>query len=337
MSNCFDEIIGLKSISLYYNENAQITRPDLSKESEVNLTIVYQNVDSVELEMDDPKWRRVVSYSGNYRQNYFDEFTFLLHGIETEIPDIIKAMKNNRVGFLIVIQTTGNKQFIFPTPVFLNSENTKKIDYHTWNISLSYKIPTFEDKLTLLNINVSSTIRKIENIEEIQGVKTLAFYINDDVRIKRPDASKENEVDLIAHGTGSFIINEIIEQPKWERTIETSGNYKGTFIDKFSFILHGIENEIPEIILKMRNNRLGYVTEVVTRGNKSYVFPAPVFLDNENTKRIDSHSWNVSLGYRVPSHEDRLIKLNTIIMAYNYVLTGNNNVLAGGSDAIVIG
>lgn len=336
MADCTNEIIGLNEISLYKNENVRLVYPDLSNESEVDLTAIYTDDDSVILEMIDPEWKRIVSYSRNYKQNFFDEFTFLLHGIETEITDIIKAMRSNRLGFIISIKTTGNKSFVFPAPVFINTQNTKKINSHTWNISLSYKVPTFLNRLTLLSVNLASILREIESPHEIQGVKSLAFYINNDVRINRPNPSIENEVDLIAHGTGSFVINANNEYPKWERSIEYSENYKEQFIDKFSFTLHGIENDVPEIIEAMRNNRLGYVTEIVTTGNKSFVFPAPVFLDIENTKKVDSHSWNISLSYKVPTHLDRLIKLNTILMVYSYILGGENSVLAGSSNSVVI-
>lgn len=171
---------------------------------------------------------------------------------------------------------------------------------------------------------------------EIIGVKSIGLYINKDVRLRRPDPSIENEIDLIAHATGSYIINEDKEQPKWERTLNYSGNYKTAYQDEFVFLLHGIENNVPEILRELRNNRNGYIVEVITTGNKSFVFPAPVFLNQSNTKQIDSHSWQVSLSYRVPTFEDYLIKLNTVLMIYNYVLTGNNSVL-GGSQAAVIG
>lgn len=337
MTDCFNEIIGLNEISLYKNDGVRLTRPDVSVEDEVNLTATYEDGDSVILEMRDPKWKRVVSYSKNYRQNFFDEFTFLLHGIETEIPEIVKAMRANRVGFIIAIKTIGNKSYVFPDPVFLNAKNTKKINSHSWDVSLSYRTPTFMNRLTLLSTITNSILRNIESPDEVQGVKALAFYINDDVRINRPDPSVENEVDIIAHSTGSFIIGDTYEYPKWERSIEYSENYKEQFTDKFTFILNGIENDVPLIIESMRNNRLGYVTEVVTTGNRSYVFPAPVFLDMENTKKINSHSWSVSLGYRVPTFQDRLIKLNTILMAYNYILGGDNSVLGGGGNEAITG
>ncbi len=171
---------------------------------------------------------------------------------------------------------------------------------------------------------------------EIIGVKKIALYINKDVRYNYPDPSIENEVDLIAHATGSFVINEVKELPKWERELGNSGNYKINYSDIFSFLLHGTENNVPEILQSLRNNRLGYITEIITTSNKSFVFPTPVFLNENNTKQIDSHSWSVSLTYRVPSLEDKLNKLNTLLMTQSYILLGGNNILGNGAGAAII-
>ena len=157
------------------------------------------------------------------------------------------------------------------------------------------------------------------------------------MRFNYPDPSKEGEVDLIAHSTGSYVIQDENELPKWERKLRYSGNYKLNYSDEFSFVLHGIENNTPEILRNLRNNRTGYICEIITTGNKSFVFQAPVFLNAENTKPIDSHSWNVSLGYRVPTFQDRLIKLNTILMTNNYILTGGNTIWSGGNNNAIIG
>lgn len=157
------------------------------------------------------------------------------------------------------------------------------------------------------------------------------------MRINRPNPSVENEVDIIAHGQGSFIIDNTIEQPKWERKLNYSGNYKLNYIDIFTFNLHGILNNVPGILKSLRNNRLGYVTEIITTGGESFVFPAPVFLSEENIKKVDSHSWEVSLTYRVPTFEDKLTKLNTVLMAYSYILGGSNVILGGGNNIAVIG
>lgn len=172
---------------------------------------------------------------------------------------------------------------------------------------------------------------------EILGVRKIALYINKDVRINRPNPSIENEVDIIAHGQGSYIIDQVVEQPKWERTLDYSGNYKMNYVDRFTFNLHGILNNVPDILRNLRNNRLGYVVEIITTGGNSFVFPTPVFLDEQNTKQIDSHSWQVSLSYRVPTFQDKLNKLNTVLMTYSYILGGNNVVLGGGNNTAVIG
>jgi hypothetical protein len=172
--------------------------------------------------------------------------------------------------------------------------------------------------------------------KEIATLKKLALYINDNVRINRPDPSKENEVDLIAHGQGSFVISDVNEVAKWERVIDFSGNYKQNYVDEFSFLLHGIENNVPGILESLRNNRLGYIAEIITTGNKSFVFPAPVFLNEKNTKAVNSHSWNVSLSYRVPTFENYLTKLNTVLMTQSYILVGANQVLGDGAGSAIV-
>lgn len=336
MANCASEIIGVKKIALYINNGVRIERPDVLVESDVNL-IVTENenllLTGVKSQM---KWERTLAFSGNYKQNYFDEFNFLLHGVQNEIPEIIKTIRKNRLGYIIEIVTTGNKRFIFQSPIFLNAENTKQIDSHTWNISLSYRVPSFLNKLTLLDVVIGTQLEEITNNIEIVGVQRLVLYINKDIRIRRPDPSAENEVDLIAHGQGSFVINEVKELPKWERNTTYSGNYDPNYSDTFSFLLHGIENNVPDILENLRNNRFGYVAEIITTSNQSFVFPAPVFLDSESIKQIDSHSWEVSLSYRVPTFKDKLIKLNTLLMTQNYITLAKNKIWGDGTGRAIV-
>ena len=120
---------------------------------------------------------------------------------------------------------------------------------------------------------------------EISGIKKIAFYVNEGVRFNFPNPAIENEIDLIAHSVGSVVVDAVNEYPKWERELNYSGNYKQNYSDTFSFIVHGIENDVPAIIKSMRNNRSGYITEIITTGNKSFVFPTPVFLSTPNIKK----------------------------------------------------
>lgn len=336
MANCTKEIIGVRGITLYLNSNIQLVRPNISIENEVNIitngegSFIINEVNAL------PKWERTLGYSGNYNQNYFDEFTFLVNGVENETPAIIQDLRNNRLGYIAEINTTGNDCFIFQAPVFLNKKNTKPVNSHSWTVSLSYRKPTFLDRLTRLTATLTTELISITSSVEIVGIKSMALYINDNVRIRRPDTSKENEVDLIAHGTGSYVISDINELPKWERSIAYSGNYMQNFLDEFSFFLHGINNEIPEAIKNIRNNRLGYIVEIITTGNKSFVFPTPVFLNGNNTKQIDSHSWAVSLSYRKATFFDKLTKLNTILMTQSYILVADNQILGDGSGRAIV-
>ena len=171
---------------------------------------------------------------------------------------------------------------------------------------------------------------------EILGVYKMALYINKDVKYNFPNIDKPNEVDLIAHSVGSYVIDNN-DLPKWERTVNYSENYKQNYLDKFSFYLRGVENDVPGIIKNLRNNRLGYIVEIITLNKKSFVFPMPVFLSVENTKQVDENKWFVELTYRVRTFKDHFIKLNTILMTSSYILTGENTILSGENNGVIIG
>jgi len=170
---------------------------------------------------------------------------------------------------------------------------------------------------------------------EIAGIQTLALYINKDVDFKFPNPAKKKEVNLIAHAIGSFTFGDSLELPTWRREIEFSANKKLLYSDTFTFFIHGIENEIPEIIEKLRNSRVGFIAEIITKGNKSFVFPAPVFVNKNSVKKVNSHSWAISLTYAVPTVQNYYIKLNTILMNYSYIYLGGNSVL-GASNNLAI-
>ncbi len=332
---CTSEIIGIKSLTLVKNIGVRLVCPNISVENEVDLIANGSNSYIFSEGISLLKWERTLDYSKNYKQNFFDEFTFQISGIENEIPEVIKEIRNNRLGYIAIITTTGGLKYVFQSPIFPNKENTKQISSHTWTISLSYNTPSQLDKLTLLNEQYVDNPVNISNNIEIIGIKSIALYINDNVSISRPDPSKENEVDIIVHGQGSYVISDINEYPKWERVLINSENFTQKFIDVFSFNLHGIENQIPQSLQDIRNNRLGYIVEIITTGGKSFVFPTPVFLDSENTKLVNSHSWNVSLSYRVATFNDKLLKLNTLLMNNSYIIVGDNEILGYGDGAIV--
>lgn len=330
------EIIGLRQITLYNNKGVLFDRPNISVENEVDLIAVNDGNYQISKASAQIKWQRELSYSGNYKQIYKDEFTFFINGIEGETPQIVNELRANRNGYIVDISTINGEKYVFPAPIFVNNENTKEINSHTWRISLGYRVPTFENRLYRLSVTSTFEPQLIDCVVEIAGVRRMALYINDDVRVNRPDPSIENEVDLIAHGTGSFVIDQVNELTRWKRQIEYSKNYKPIFKDTFTFLLHGLETNAPEILETLRNNRLGYIVEIITTGGKSFVFPAPVFMDEDNTKEVNSNSWQVSMSYRVPTFEDKLIKLNTTLMTSSYILIGNNGVMAVGSNIAAI-
>jgi len=331
------EIQGISQISLYKNSDVRLVRPNISVENEVNLIASGANSYTISEVRSVPTWERTVSYSKNYKQNYLDEFTFLVAGVENEIPEIIKDMRDNKLGYIADVVTTGRKYMVFQSPVFLNKDNTKQVNSHSWIVSLSYRVPTFLDRLTRLDVVLGESPISITSGIEITGIRKIALYINENVRINRPNPSIENEVDLIAHATGSYTITDVNEQPKWERKVGYSGNGKQNFVDTFTFLIHGTENNTPEIIRNLRNNRLGYICEIITTGGKSLVFQSPVFINKNNVKNVNSHSWEVSLSYREPTFLDKLTKLNTVLMTNSYILGGESTVVGGGVNNALIG
>ncbi len=324
MANCINEIQGIQSISLYPNSGIQLIRPDISNENEVNLIADGAGSYTISNPVLLPKWERNVGYSGNYKQNYSDEFKFMVNGIENEIPAIIKDLRNNRVGYIAEILTTGNQNYVFQSPVFLNNANTKQIDSHSWQVSLSYRIPSFLNKLILLETILTNNPDILPVDVEIVGIQRMALYINEDVIYRYLDPSNENEIALVSPVEPFIIINDINQLPKWERITDNSGNYKQNYNDEFTFLLHGIENDVPGITQSLRNNRLGFIVEILTTGNKPFIFRTPVFLNEDNTKQIDSHSWEVSLSYRIRSFLDKLTLTERPIVEYRNGIVTNS-------------
>lgn len=170
---------------------------------------------------------------------------------------------------------------------------------------------------------------------EIRGILKLALYVNKGVTFRRPNPSIENEIDIITHQVASVVIDEPKEFPNWERQLNYSGNYKQNYQDIFRFNLHGLKNGTPEILELLRNTRVGFICEIITKGLESFVFPTPVFVNEQFTKPINSRSWQVSMSYRVPTFDNYLIKLNTLLMTQSYIQTGENSVLGSGVTPIV--
>lgn len=172
-----------------------------------------------------------------------------------------------------------------------------------------------------------------ECFNEIIGVRLFAFYINKDVTFYYPDPNNENQISLITHGVGTIVINDANEYPKWERIIDYSGNYRPNYVDNFSFYIHGIQNETPEILRLLRSRREGFIVEMQTQGGQSYVFKTPVFVNEKYTKQINMHSWEVVMSYRVPTFDNYLTKTNNMVMSGNYIWLDENSVL--GQDGAI--
>ena len=146
MINCVPDIIGVKSISLNQNEGITITRPNIAIESEINATYPIKGT----LVTNNVTWARVVSYSDNYKKQFTDTFKFYLYGINPTTRAIIQEIRTNRLGFIAELTLKNASVFLFQSPVFVSKITNKKDDLRTWEIEMSYRTPTFLDKLTII-------------------------------------------------------------------------------------------------------------------------------------------------------------------------------------------
>ena len=146
MINCVPDIIGVKSISLNQNEGITITRPNIAIESEINVTYPIKGT----LVTNSVTWARLVSYSDNYKKQFTDTFKFYLYGINPTTRAIIQELRTNRLGFIAELTLKNASVFLFQSPVFVSKITNKKDDLRTWEIEMSYRTPTFLDKLTII-------------------------------------------------------------------------------------------------------------------------------------------------------------------------------------------
>jgi hypothetical protein len=169
---------------------------------------------------------------------------------------------------------------------------------------------------------------------EIIGVYQANLYINKDVTIRRPDISKENEVDIIAHSQGSFKI-ERQDNPRWKREINNSRNYKEVFQDTLIFELFGLNDNNEEVLSGIRNNRVGFIVELVLKEGRSIVFETPMFISIPTEKPENTRNYRIELQYKQPTFSNYLKKLNTIFFAYNLISLGGENILSANSNTII--
>lgn len=176
MSNC-KEIIGLRNIGLYINNNVQYEYPDPSNENEVNFISHAEGSFIIE-EKENPVWTREIGYSENYEPYYIDTFSFYLRGILNEAPDQLKRMRKNRRGYIVDIITKSGDSFVFPTEVFLSSETITGENENFRRVNFSYRVPTLTDKLTKLsNILMTNSYIKL-NSNEIVGLNKNVIAIS---------------------------------------------------------------------------------------------------------------------------------------------------------------
>ena len=167
---------------------------------------------------------------------------------------------------------------------------------------------------------------------EVLGVSKIILYENKGVKFLRPDISKPNEVNFIWSGSENYVI-DYTSFPKWKRIIDYSKNYRPIFADQFSFLWYG--NEKDESIQSLRKNRNGFIVEIQTVTDESFVFPAPVFVSEITETEKNVKTWEIILNYRQPTFLNYLTKLNTIIMTGSYLLINNNGLLISKNNTVL--
>jgi hypothetical protein len=167
----------------------------------------------------------------------------------------------------------------------------------------------------------------------ILGINKIVLYENKGVKFIRPDISKQNEVNFIWSGSENYVI-DYSKNPTWQRSVNYSANYEPSFADKFNFVLFGNDNN--KNINSIRKNRSGFIVEVQTVDGKSFIFPSPVFVVGVSEMSQDDKSWQVEMNYRQPTFKDYLLKLNTMVMTGNYILSNSNGLLISKENTILI-
>jgi hypothetical protein len=149
LMDCNNEILGVKTLLLYENNGVTITRPDIATENEINVsttgeTVLIENLYS-------PKWSQTIDYSGNYNEYFTDTFKFNLQGIDDVTIAKLYQLIDSRVGFLVELTTVSGDRFFFDSPVFVLDNETKKANSQTWEIELTYRVPTLKEYLNVID------------------------------------------------------------------------------------------------------------------------------------------------------------------------------------------
>jgi len=152
VSKC-QEIQGVSQIILYENKDIILHRPDISVIDEIDKVTNTGYIIYTELNQEST-WKRLVSYSGNYKQVFSDFFSFNLHGINDLVRFELDFLRLNRRGFIVELQMTDGNVYVFPTPVFVSKIYEKKENVRVWSVELNYRVPTFLDYLKKNNKDV---------------------------------------------------------------------------------------------------------------------------------------------------------------------------------------
>ena len=174
----------------------------------------------------------------------------------------------------------------------------------------------------------------MKNIEA-PGILTMALYANKGVKFMRSNIAIESEIDLINHAVASIVI-ENTELPTWKREIDYSDNYLEQYTDTFKFEFHGISSEIKDVLKLLRGRREGWIVEIITVDNQSFVFQSPVFVSKKYEKAENVRGWVVEMTYREPTKLDYLTKLNNLLMTNSYIYLGDNKILGDGTGTPIV-
>lgn len=175
--------------------------------------------------------------------------------------------------------------------------------------------------------------------EQIFGLTSLSravLYRNRNAKWRRPDISKEDEVDLLSYSGGAVIIPST-DEPVWRRERLTGNNANEMFIDSIEFKMIGLTDTNDQILKFLRETRDGFLLEVQLNNTRNLIMQAPVFLQNVVNFNLNEGGHVVTLAYRVPTPLNYLTKLNDLVFGYSFYFADSSSILAwSNSDPLII-
>jgi hypothetical protein len=144
------EPIGLKKLILYVNREVILNYPDPDVDFQVD--VITHGFGTYEIKNNEyPTWERQIDYSQNFDPEYTDIFRFNLYGIDDNTIQILKDLRTTRQGFIAEAQLKNGRSYVFPREVLVSGTSEKPENRNTWQIEMSYDLPTKEDYKIKLN------------------------------------------------------------------------------------------------------------------------------------------------------------------------------------------